>query len=116
MSLNLDLCRRFLIALDAGANDGERDAQLTGCGGSDNLETQIRLLTEAGLVRSLATESATVPADGPGVALTPSGREFLRLTRNDAIWKRACSELAAGKAPVTLQAVRARVLEWGQFS
>lgn len=109
MSLDLDLCRRLLDAAaqagDAGAGaDAVPEAEPT------RVAAQVALLIAAGLAKEDAGDEARLGG------LTPAGREFLRLARNEALWSRVKRELAGpGRSP-DLGAIRARLLEWAQFS
>ncbi len=116
MSVDLDLCRELLRALDAHPDEQPFDpASPLGDSSEPARREQLAALLAAGLVRTVAAADDGEPA-GRIVGLSHSGREFLRLARNDTLWRRVHNELASGGAPVTLEMVRARLLEWGQFS
>ena len=113
MRTDLDLCRNILRALDAKADRQDIElAGLAGAAGPERVREQLALLMEAGLVHGDAADAEPGRVRG----LNHAGREFLRLASNDILWQRALGELAAGGAPVTLAMVRARLLEWSQFS
>lgn len=111
MAVDLNLCREILIAAGEQADRGPVGAARFAPAEPQTVDAQIEALVAAGLV------SASRPGCTLGVeALTASGREFLRLARNDVLWKRVNGELGGSGQEVTLQMVRARLLEWAQFS
>jgi hypothetical protein len=113
MSLDLDLCRNILIAVAAAGDAGGVSAEQVDGADRDAAQAQFQLLVDAGLAHGVDPTESDPQALA---ALTPAGREFLRLARNETLWARVKSELAGpGRFP-DLKAVRARLLEWAQFS
>lgn len=107
MSIDLNLCRDILAAVAGRAEDGTDSATA-----SSRAQPELEALFAAGLLKLGTDEAGAAMAE----SVTASGREFLRLAGNEVLWKRVGGELAATGRPVTLDMVRARLLEWAQFS
>ena len=106
---DLDLCRR--IVMERSALDAKQPWSADAITSHDNdmVWEQCLQLRDDGLIVVDEQQRHVV-------ALTSAGREFLRLSRNDTLWARVKSEFATSPEPVTLTMVRARLLEWAQFS
>lgn len=114
INAELELCRDLLRALDTQPEGQHFDPTARfGDASEQQVREQLRALLDAGLVRS---DAGDVEPSARISGLSHSGREFLRLARNDTLWQRVRAELASGDMPISLDMVRARLLEWGQFS
>ena len=112
--MNVNLIRDILLQLEPVASGATADSlQLTEHDPAVVSE-HLQLLAQAGLVDVSGTDSGH--ADSGAHKLTVKGREFLRLAKNDVLWKRVLGELRSAGSTPTLQALNARMLEWSFMS
>ena len=95
MKRDIDLLRRILLDMEGGGVGGH--------GRGDDPQTlhyHVQLLHDAGLI--VADE--LVPGQWWPERITWAGHEFLDLSRNDALWNRAKSDVASkiGSAPFSI--------------
>jgi hypothetical protein len=95
MKRDLDLARRILLRLEAGADSVADEGRP-----SEEIQYHIRLLAEAGLIEA----DEIVPGQWWPERITWMGHELLDASRDEALWLevRGKVEAASGSAPLSV--------------
>jgi hypothetical protein len=95
MRRDLDLVRRILLRLEAGADSVADEGRP-----SEEIQYHIRLLAEAGLIEA----DEIVPGQWWPERITWMGHELLDASRDEALWleTRGKVEAASGSAPLSV--------------
>ena len=117
MRRDMDLARAILLDLERVDKAGRiADIQIEGKTPYE-IKYHVRLLAEAGLVRTLEDPPKAI-RDRTPIALTWAGHEFVEASRDDGLWqkaKRSVSEKAGGLPFDVLKATLIKLVEKSVF-
>ena len=115
MQRDMNLVRQILLELEKSDGYSEfRTIRIQGQS-SEVIAYHLILLYEAGLIEGTPNKQTfNSPASISTRRLTWDGHEFLDLSRNDKLWKKALEEVKKAGAPFTLDILKGLLLFWSK--
>lgn len=112
MERDMNLVREILLALEAHEHGHAPESLSIDGYSEDQIGFHVHLMGQAGLVRAIDAPTFGNPSpQALADSLTWEGYDFLERARNPTIWKRAMEKVAAAGAGVTIDIVKAVLLQ-----